>query len=427
MDRGNLYHLCALSDRGARRLGVERGKSPGPAKRTYELTDEGRPAAETAGRRRPSCTPSRTIGTFLERYKASLECRHQDARAPPGVHAELTGRPDVIDEQPLLREEVNMRVTDTTAGAQASAGTDAFRAAEDGFAGWRSPARPQAGDRRRRRHPDPAPEEATSPPNRQLLSRGERGPAVLRATPHALSFSNHISLAWRNGRPLFRGARICRTSTRRSRTLESEITGHVESELPGVEVLAVELTAPQRFTVYVNQPGGVDRALRRGRALPRGLPARVLRGRVLTGIERPLRKPEHFRRVVGHNVKLAARKAARRRAQTRIRSPWRRTATRWTSRTSRMVCGATRSTRGTRNEPKMMKLVHKLERDRGIEEQHADRCARGCAVRRVQEDAGLVRHAVVELDRVEGDFRVYSMKLPPTSRSGCSRKRANGS
>src|SRR3979409_2511520 len=35
----------------------------------------------------------------------------------------------------------------------------------------------------------------------------------------------------------------------------------VEHDLPGVEVLAVELSNPDRFVVYVDHPEGVDHAL----------------------------------------------------------------------------------------------------------------------------------------------------------------------
>ncbi len=91
----------------------------------------------------------------------------------------------------------------------------------------------------------------------------------------------------------------------KERTLESEITGRVESELPGVEVLAVELTAPQRFTVYVDRPEGVDHALCAEVTRLLGDYLREYSVDVSSpGIERPLRKPEHFRRFVGHAVKL---------------------------------------------------------------------------------------------------------------------------
>src|SRR5690349_23434680 len=48
----------------------------------------------------------------------------------------------------------------------------------------------------------------------------------------------------------------------RERTLEREISGKVEQALPGVEVLAVELSGPERMTVYVDRAGEpVDLAL----------------------------------------------------------------------------------------------------------------------------------------------------------------------
>lgn len=91
----------------------------------------------------------------------------------------------------------------------------------------------------------------------------------------------------------------------KERTLEREITERVGESLPGVEVLAVELTGPERITVYVDREGGVDHALCEQ-------VTRVLWEYLQTysvdvsspGLERPLRKPEHFRRVVGRTVKL---------------------------------------------------------------------------------------------------------------------------
>jgi ribosome maturation factor RimP len=92
----------------------------------------------------------------------------------------------------------------------------------------------------------------------------------------------------------------------RERTLEREISGKVEEALPGVEVLAVELTGPERMTVYVDRAGEpVDIALcqRVTRVL-----ADYLREYGINvsspGPERPLRKPEHFQRALGRQVKL---------------------------------------------------------------------------------------------------------------------------
>ena len=91
----------------------------------------------------------------------------------------------------------------------------------------------------------------------------------------------------------------------KERNLEHEISGKVAEALPGVEVLAVELTGPERFTVYVDRDGGVDHAL--CEQVTRVL-WDYLRDYSVDisspGVERPLRKPEHFRRVVGRTVKL---------------------------------------------------------------------------------------------------------------------------
>jgi ribosome maturation factor RimP len=91
----------------------------------------------------------------------------------------------------------------------------------------------------------------------------------------------------------------------KERNLEQEITGRVAEALPDVEVLAVELTGPERFTVFVDRPEGVDHALCEQ-------VTRVLWDYLRTysvdvsspGLERPLRKPEHFQQVVGQRVKL---------------------------------------------------------------------------------------------------------------------------
>jgi ribosome maturation factor RimP len=103
----------------------------------------------------------------------------------------------------------------------------------------------------------------------------------------------------------------------RERTLEREISGVVEEALPGVEVLAVELNGPERFTVFVDRPEeAVDLALCER-------VTRVLQDYLRTyavdvsspGPERPLRKPEHFRRAIGSNVKLKTAERAKLRGE----------------------------------------------------------------------------------------------------------------
>jgi ribosome maturation factor RimP len=91
----------------------------------------------------------------------------------------------------------------------------------------------------------------------------------------------------------------------KEKTLTNQIGREVETALPGVEVLAVELSAPDRFTVFVDHPEGVDHALcARVTDLLRPYLAEYAVEVSSPGIERPLRTPEHFRNAVGRTVAL---------------------------------------------------------------------------------------------------------------------------
>jgi ribosome maturation factor RimP len=91
----------------------------------------------------------------------------------------------------------------------------------------------------------------------------------------------------------------------RERELTEAITPIVESTLPEVEVLAVELLSPARFCVYVDHPKGVDFALcERVTRLLDSYRADWTIDVSSPGPERPVRRPEHFRRAVGGTVKL---------------------------------------------------------------------------------------------------------------------------
>jgi ribosome maturation factor RimP len=89
----------------------------------------------------------------------------------------------------------------------------------------------------------------------------------------------------------------------KERQLTREVAQTVEQGLPGVEVLAVELSGPERFTVFIDHPTGVDHALcERVTNLLRGYLDRYTVDVSSPGIERPLRTPAHFRNVVGRKV-----------------------------------------------------------------------------------------------------------------------------
>lgn len=91
----------------------------------------------------------------------------------------------------------------------------------------------------------------------------------------------------------------------REKTLEREIAQAVEPAMPGTEVIAVELTGPERFTVFVDHPQGVDHELcARVTELLRSYLDRYTVDVSSPGFQRPLRKPAHFANAVGRRVAL---------------------------------------------------------------------------------------------------------------------------
>lgn len=94
--------------------------------------------------------------------------------------------------------------------------------------------------------------------------------------------------------------------------LAAAIVPTVESALPGVEVLAVELLSPARFCVYVDHPDGVDFALcERVTRLLDTYRADWTIDVSSPGPERPLRRPQHFRLAIGGTVTLKTSGAQR--------------------------------------------------------------------------------------------------------------------
>ena len=91
----------------------------------------------------------------------------------------------------------------------------------------------------------------------------------------------------------------------KEKELYRQVAQKVESGLPGVEVLALELTGKERFRVYVDHPQGVDHALC-------ARVTNVLRPYLddysvevsSPGLDRPLRTRAHFERAVGRQVRI---------------------------------------------------------------------------------------------------------------------------
>ena len=102
----------------------------------------------------------------------------------------------------------------------------------------------------------------------------------------------------------------------KERQLTREIAPKVEGALPGTEVLAVELTSPERFTVFVDHAQGVDHALcERVTNVLRDYLREYSVDVSSPGVERPLRTPAHFRNVVGRRVALRTKERNRLRGE----------------------------------------------------------------------------------------------------------------
>jgi ribosome maturation factor RimP len=91
----------------------------------------------------------------------------------------------------------------------------------------------------------------------------------------------------------------------REKQLTREIALKVETALPETEVLAVELTKPDGFTVFIDDVRGVDHALcARVTELLSDYQREWEISVSSPGLERPLRTPQHFRNVLGRRVAL---------------------------------------------------------------------------------------------------------------------------
>jgi len=102
----------------------------------------------------------------------------------------------------------------------------------------------------------------------------------------------------------------------KERQLIREIGPKVEQALPGTEVLAVELTSPDRFTVFVDHTQGVDHALcERVTRILRDYLREYSVDVSSPGVERPLRNRSHFRNVVGRRVALRTQERNRLRGE----------------------------------------------------------------------------------------------------------------
>jgi len=90
--------------------------------------------------------------------------------------------------------------------------------------------------------------------------------------------------------------------------LQETIESRLRDQEPEVELLAIERTASERLLLVIDRQGGVDIALcERVTGLLRDLLESYSLEVSSPGPERPLTKPEHFRRFLGRRVRVRTR------------------------------------------------------------------------------------------------------------------------
>ena len=92
--------------------------------------------------------------------------------------------------------------------------------------------------------------------------------------------------------------------------LEEKIEHRLAELDPAVELIALERPATEALRLYIDHPGGVDlglceRVTRQLRDLLEDYALEVSS----PGLDRPLTKPEHFRRFLGSTVRVRTREA----------------------------------------------------------------------------------------------------------------------
>ena len=90
--------------------------------------------------------------------------------------------------------------------------------------------------------------------------------------------------------------------------IQNTVEDRLRNQEPAVELLALERPASERLRLVIDRPGGVDIALcERVTNLLRDLLESYALEVSSPGPERPLTKPEHFRRFLGRRVRVRTR------------------------------------------------------------------------------------------------------------------------
>jgi ribosome maturation factor RimP len=96
-------------------------------------------------------------------------------------------------------------------------------------------------------------------------------------------------------------------------TIQADVEARLRDAEPEVEVLLAEVVGGAKLRVFIDHPAGVSHALCERVTRHLG-PLRTTHALEVSspGPERPLTKPDHFRRFLGQRVRIRTRKRERR-------------------------------------------------------------------------------------------------------------------
>ena len=200
---------------------------------------------------------------------------------------------------------------------------------------------------------------------------------------------------------------------------------------PPVELVALEQPGGDTLRLVIDHEEGVDLALcEQVTGELRDLLIEYSLEVSSPGADRPLTKPEHFRRFLGRKVRVRTADAiagsatsparSRRRRRKRFGRGRRRRRPNPARRRSAVPTWYPTSDLEARREPRTGR------RDQGTREREGDRlrdadgALEDALLSAYKKTPGAARYARVDLDRDSADFRVFELILPPSSRRSCS-------
>ena len=201
----------------------------------------------------------------------------------------------------------------------------------------------------------------------------------------------------------------------KERLLRRDVARLVEPALPGVEVLAVEITGRDRFCVFIDHPTGVDHALcERTTNVLRSYLDEYSVEVSSPGLDRPLRTQPHFERAVGRKVRVKT-EALGLRGEVVEASPRAVQIAERLGRSGHTVrrdrAGQSDRRRDEAMSQEIVEAVREIEREKGIESGTLVAALEDALLAAYKKTPGASRHATVELDE-RGDFRVFAIDLP---------------